>query len=355
MSTLIVRDATLAINGAPEARKDLEEGLELRVREVSRMSREDLDACLDALLEGVDQDAPDIALALAIVGLAQPAVLEARGRSALATGRKAAACLERSGDPEGALALIVALRARHRGHGALDRDYEAIVRRMGMVRDLADRYLQRANHLLRSGKDEEAIGWLREVLVLEPGRKDVARRIRDLRLKSEGRVGRARVPRKLILAATLVPLLLAALVVGDLSVRERFEALPSGRRDDIASLEARLGALEAFARRFPVWSGAVRVLRERSELRVELAEARERAAVAEERRVLEQQEALELAESLRFRGRTAADEGHLSEAATFFRQALDAAPPDWEHGARLARDIEAIDAFLATESKGEKH
>jgi len=60
-NTLIVRDATLAINGAPEARCDARDHLRLRVAEVQVMDPETLAACAEVLRssgsgENVDVD-----------------------------------------------------------------------------------------------------------------------------------------------------------------------------------------------------------------------------------------------------------------------------------------------------------
>ncbi|HED65434.1 MAG TPA: hypothetical protein ENJ09_07750 [Planctomycetes bacterium] len=349
MSTLIVRDATLAINGAPETRGEPEEHLEARIREVSGMAVETLEECVDALFAvGGEQEDLEVLLALSIVGMAHPEVLEARGASPVAMGRRAAACRERDGDPEGALALICALRDHNQGHAALDRDYEAIVRRMGMVRDLADRYLERANQLMKVGKEDEAIAWLREVLVLEPNRVEIARRIRNHRLKSEGRISKVPVPRGLLLGAILVPLILAALVLGDRRVRSAHDALPPRREGDLAAMEARLGALDAFIRAHPVWSGALAATKERAALRIAVTELREQEQERREREARARQESLEKAESLRFRGRSRADEGKLAEAADFFREALLIAPHDWEARERLERDIRAIEEYMGT-------
>src|ERR1051326_628003 len=133
-TTLIVRDASLAINGAPEKRGEPREHLRLRIADVAHMEARTAEECVEVLSsvsngEGAD---PDVLEALVIVGLAQ------------------------------------------------------LMRRQGMVQDLVNRYFERARKLMREGRNNEAAGWLREVLQLDPSRKDAARLIRDLRFKRAG-------------------------------------------------------------------------------------------------------------------------------------------------------------------------
>ena len=130
--------------------------------------------------EGAD---PDVLEALVIVALAHPALAKRLKMPSVATGRRLAAILERSAAIERTLAVFDVLQKHFPGHESLERDLSQLMCRQGMVQDLVSRYFERAQKLMREGRHNEAAGWLREVLQLDPGRKDAARMIRDLRFK----------------------------------------------------------------------------------------------------------------------------------------------------------------------------
>jgi tetratricopeptide (TPR) repeat protein len=348
-TTLIVRDATLAINGAPEKRRAPREHLRARVAEVAHMDERTAEECVEVLSavaggEGAD---PEVLEALVIVGLAQVAMAKRLNLPTLATGRRLAARYERSAEVDAAVAVLELLLQHFPGQESLERDLGQLMRRQGMVKDLVGRYFERARRLMREGRNNEAAGWLREVLQLDPARKDAARLLRDLRFKGGG--GRAR--RRGSMLRTL--LVIGGLALGvaflgqrELRLRAEFLSLPSAAPGNAGVLKRRLGELERFIDQHPVWHGAFAVLSERTELRVQLAVLEEAARVERESAERAERERLEAADLSRQRGVLLAQSGDLRGALAALRQALEYGGPDWPHYARVSGDVSALEASL---------
>ena len=142
-STLIVRDATLAINGAPETRGDLREHLPTRLQEVSGFTPQQVDEYVEILCPSVtsEETDPEILEALVLLGLGHPNIIPKLGISPVLAGRRLASRWERGSKVEQALALLEFLVEEHPGQRALERDLAALMRRQGMVQDLVERYL----------------------------------------------------------------------------------------------------------------------------------------------------------------------------------------------------------------------
>ncbi len=350
-STLIVRDATLAINGAPEARGEVCEHLVARVEEVAAMDAATAEACLDVLrpvVEGEGADA-EVLLALTILGVAQPETCRRQGISSIAPGRRLAARQEQSGDPESAKGVLEFLLERHPDQKSLERDYAAVLRRQGMVQDLVQRYHERAEALLREGKTHEAIGWLREILQLDHSRKDVARQIRDLRLKESRSQRWSLRGMRSVLVLLFVGGGLAWLVAHEQRVNEIYGGLPQARSGDVASMRRRLEALEDFIAANPWWLGSFSALSERTELHGKLSGLDLNERIRDDQLTLELFDKTEAAELARGRGRMHADSGNLRKALEDFQLALSLAPADWPERERLERDAEAVRGFLEEE------
>jgi tetratricopeptide (TPR) repeat protein len=345
-TTLIVRDATLAINGAPEKRREPNEHLRLRIAEVAHMEARTAEECVEVLSavaggEGAD---PEVLEALVVVGLAHPNMARRLNLPTLATGRRLAARCERSADVDGAMAVLEILQQHFPGQDALERDLAQLMRRQGMVKDLVSRYFERARKLMREGRHAEAAGWLREVLQLDPSRKDAARLLRDLRFK-----GQSRGPRGTGVLRFLA--LVALLGVGgtygfqrELRLREELRTLPVAAPGNLAALRRRLADVEKFTAEHPVWHGALQVLAERSELRVQLTVLEEKERAAREAEARAELERLENAELCRQRGLMQAKSGDVRGALASLREALLHGGPDWTHTAQVTRDIADLEA-----------
>jgi tetratricopeptide (TPR) repeat protein len=347
-STLIVRDATLAINGAPETRSEPEDFLRNRVVEVSHLDRELIEECAEVLLAEShgEETSLEILEALTILALSQPEVSSEVGVSALAHGRRLASRLEQDGEVEHALVVLELLLEYHPGHRALERDLASLMRRAGLVSDLVERYIERAQALLKEGKTNEAIAWYREVLLLDRSRKDVARTIRDLRFQEvDERKGRGR-RRKIALVVLVLSTLVSLAVLREKRVRDAYQTLPAAPEGNLSEMRARLTGLEGFMKEYPVWHGSLATLSERSRLRVETDRLETEQTLERERLREEGERVLEIVHLARQRGLLHAHSGDLTSALREFENALAAAPSGWPDRERVERDVTSIRAHL---------
>ena len=344
MSTLIVRDATLAVNGAPESRGEPKVHLRTRVKDLEAFDPrafQEFVEVLNASAVGEESD-PEVLEALLVLGLSQPQMAAHMALSPVSVGRQLAARLERLGEVEHAIAVLELLAEHHPGHRALERDLAALMRRQGLVQDLVDRYHERAQSLLKVGKTAEAIEWLREILLLDRSRKDVARMIRDLRFQEvEDRAGRQR-RWKTSFAVLGVSLLGSLLVLREVEVLRTYLELAPAEEQELGSMRARLAAVEAFHTDYPIWHRSLGILSELAELRTEIDELEARALAADERHRAELQQRAEEALLAYGEGRERADGGDLQGALRAFERALNKAPGGWPQRERVLRDVEAI-------------
>jgi tetratricopeptide (TPR) repeat protein len=357
MSTLILRDATLAICGAPETRENYGQMLADRTREVRDMDSKTLRECLRVLIDtdGLGEDADvEVLCALMIIGIAKPEICEQEGFSGLALARRVASRLERQGQPDSALAIIEELRSMYPGHQALERDYDAVLGRLGMVLNLADRYFDRSQQLLAEGNIEEAIGWLREVLLLDSSRKDVARQIRDLRLKDARPKSKLNVRWGLLGMSICLPLALGGVVQREYRLSGQYSDLTAAVEGDLESSKARLSSMSEFVEAYPIWHGSISIERELSELRLEV----DRLEILLDRKLrLEQQQAEEqlvLINALRHAARQKVSFGRFTEALSLFEEARRKAPADWVHLVRVDRHIKDLRVHLADLDMGKE-
>jgi len=345
-TTLIVRDAVFAINGAPEKRGEPHSHLAARIAEVARMEAQAIEDCVEVLSsvaggEGAD---PEVLEALVVVGLALPDMAADLKLSTLETGRKLAVRLEREADTARALAVLDVLAQRFQGDESLERERAQLLSRQGTVKDLTERYFERAKHLLREGRKSEAAGWLREVLQLDPTRKDARRMLRDLRYKGGAR--------RKVRTGGLVPLaLIAALGAGgylefqrERTLLHAYEALPKAIEGDLSSQRKRLAEVEQFVEAHPVWHGAFRAVAERSELRVQVSVLEEQESQTLQLEERAERERLEAAELLRRKGVMQFQSGDVPGALEAFRQALERGGPEWEQYQTVSRDVADIEA-----------
>ncbi|MSR61497.1 MAG: hypothetical protein EXS08_03485 [Planctomycetes bacterium] len=346
-TTLIVRDALLAIQGAPEKRPEARVHLRERVAEVTKLEHRAATECVEVLSSVAEGDGadPDVLEALVIVALARADVASELELPTVATGRRLAARVA-SADLERAKAILELLTEHFPAQESLERDLAQLERRQGTVQDLTDRYFERAQKLLREGRASEAAGWLREVLQLDPTRKDAARMVRDLRFKKVTGTERKRGGHGYLVVTLVLAGGLSYLGLREFRVREEFRALPSVAAGNSAALHRRLADLEQFVERHPLWHGALGVLAERAELRVQMAVLDEQARAEHEAAERALRERAESAQLCRQRGLLLAQGGDLRGAVVALREALDYGGPDWNERERVARDISDLEASL---------
>src|SRR5262245_42966302 len=106
-STLIVRDATLAINGGSDPRTDFVSHLNGRLEEVAQFEAEIVEDCAETLATSDSEEAdPDALRALVTLCLAHPDVCAKHKVTPSATGRRLAVRLVKQGRSEDAVALL---------------------------------------------------------------------------------------------------------------------------------------------------------------------------------------------------------------------------------------------------------
>lgn len=349
-TTLIVRDATLAINGAPEKRGEPRAHLAARVKEVARMEPRTAEECVEVLAtvaRGESAD-PEALEALLVLGAAQPELAERLNLQTLATGRQLAARMERENQIERAMAVLELLQKHFPGQDSLERDLSQLMRRQGMVQDLVARYFERAKTLAREGRPSEAAGWLREVLQLDPSRRDAARMMRDLRFKKVARSQKKGSWVRFLFVATLLSLGLSYAILRELRLREEYRELQT-TSSSAPSLKRHLAELEQFIQRNPVWHGAFLALSERSQLRVQLAVLEERERQAREEVARAERERLEAADLYREQGLMLVNGGDLPGSIAAFKKALEAGGPSWPKYAQVSRDVSELEANQANQ------
>lgn len=347
-STLIIRDATLAILGPPEPQADPAERLRRRVAEVASFEAPFLADCLDVLslsARGGSGD-PEALEALLIVALASPEQAAEKKLSSIAVARRLAAGLEKQGHSERALSILQLMVEVHPGHKALERDLAGLMRRQGMVQELVDRYIERSQQLLKQGRTAEAIAWMREVLTLDRSRRDVARTIRDLRYQEIDKVNVRRSRRRVTLVTLVGSILVSAGLLRETRLAEEYRTLPEAQDNDPLGTKQRLDAIESFVEAHPVWHGSLRALAERTALRLEVDRREDAYRLVAERREAELARRKEEADLARQRGAVLAQDGHYSAALEELRRSLELATPQWEERERVQRDIDALSAYL---------
>ncbi|MAB79066.1 MAG: hypothetical protein CMJ89_06895 [Planctomycetes bacterium] len=347
-TTLIVRDATLVINGAPEKRKNPGLHLPRRLSEVEGMEIGLVEECAEVLLTaaGGEESAPEVLEALILIAIAHESIGARMGLTPASTGRRLAARFERAGKAENALGLLEFLVEELPGEPFIERDLAAVMRRQGVVRDLADRYFERAKSLIREGRAEEAMGWLRETLQIDRSRKDVVRLIRDLRFQEHALAQSRQVRWRFVAMALAVSLGLSFIIIREVRLLDQYRQIPEAVPGNPHSTEERLVVLESFIKANPAWHRAFHVLQERSTLRIETDRIEELRNELQQREDQKTGERLLSAEAAMYRGMTLSDGTEWRSALDEFKKALEWGGENWEHREQVQRDVEAIAEFL---------
>jgi tetratricopeptide (TPR) repeat protein len=280
--------------------------------------------------------------ALIVLGLAHPGILEQHRVSMPQEGRRLAVLLEKAGEADRAQTVLELLASSHPGDRAIDHELNGVMRRSGNLARLVERHLSRAEQALREGRRSEAQRWLREVIALDPGRRDVARMIRDLRFEEQQR---RQAFRRRLRTVALVGVLAAAaygVIWREQYVDQQYAAIPAADGTDLPGMRERLAALDGVIESNPLWLGMWSAGRERSKLRTDIDRLEARRAEAERKVNEDRARQQSLAESERTRARMLAEQYQFSQALEHFRLALSSAPEDWQHRMEVQRDVDAI-------------
>ncbi len=303
------------------------------------------EAQCDALLERLSADANDVLVLekLVILGLARPEVFERRRIPVLQEGRRLAVLLERAGNTERAQAVLELLLARKPSDRVIERELSSLMRRNGNLSRLVERHLARADECVRAGRRDEAVRWLREVLMLDPQRRDVARMIRDLNYADVERRGAWRKGAKAAAIALVCMSGLSGVVWREASIDERFARIPDAPNGDMVAMQARLNALDDLVNESPLWMGLFQVSRERAALRENLQRMRAERAEQEAKEAQARALATTLAESQYALAQIAANQYDFAQMREHLEAALSYAPADWKERESIRRELEALD------------
>lgn len=291
--------------------------------------------------------------ALLVLGLAHTEVHARHRISMPQEGRRFAILLERAGDPQRAEDMLRLLLEMFPGNETLLGELEALERRDGSMGRRVERHLRSAEEALRGGRRDEALRWLREVLALEPRRRDVARMIRDLRFEEE--LSRENWRRRVRLAAlACVGVVALAVFLGrERAIESERAALPVAQAGDLLSTRERLAGLEHLLEGNLFWLRMGGVSRECTLLRMEVERLELREVAQAARRTEARSRAALLADAERSQAFVAADRMDFDAALAHFRGALEVAPEHWEHREATQREVTLLEEWR-TKRQGER-
>jgi tetratricopeptide (TPR) repeat protein len=349
-NTLIVRDAVALVCGETSVGADLAEHLRARIAAARTLPGDQVEECFAVLAPESGEDAPaDLLQAALILAVAHPHAAAKHKLLPAVLGRRLAVACEKGEDVDAAFAVLHFSADLAPGHSGVERATASLMRRQGMVQELVDRYLERAQRLLDEGEHTEAIPWLREVLLLDRSRKDVARMIRDLRFDEVSSAKARRRRFRIAGVALAFSLALSVGVLREIRLRREFGRIQAAKPGDLPTLNARLAAVETFVSDNPVWHGALSVLKERTDMRVQIERIIAEEAAKAERDAAERERHDRIADSSVILARSLVSRGEYAEAIAEFQKALELGSPSWPWRERTERDVEALKEHLAGE------
>jgi hypothetical protein len=308
----------------------------------------DAEAIGRALVESLCEDPGDVRQleALLLLSLAHPEILGTYHISLGAEGRRLCVLLENNGEAGRARGMLELLATELPKDREVQQDLASFMRRSGNVDELVERCLMRAEVEADAGRISGAISSLQEVLLHDQSRRDVAKRIRDLRFAEVATQTAVRRRNRLILLVVAVTTTVTALFLRETKIREGYAALPPVEINDEAALGSRISGIDSLIASNRFWFGMFSVVDERSYLnkRKENLESK-LVAAAREKTGLEAQRQ-EKAESLRLKAISSVAAGQLDFAKVQFREALDCSNAGWDHRERIEANIAAIDKLL---------
>ena len=320
------------------------------IAKTSRLDAESGRGYLEKLLAvgPADEDLPR-AEAITILAVSQKGAAEAIGLDPVECASQTASALQEAEHGERALGLLEACWAVCDRAPALLREIETLRVKQRRAERMLHDMLARAENALRSGDKETAAAVLEEARVLNPNGTPV-RRIEASIQRLEDEAKRKRVQRVGFLVAVSALVGLGWFAFDwERNARQAYEALPVVQIDELESVSERLGRLESFVARYPIWTGTLDALEERGKLR-----AQERSLlnlqVVDAQVVKDNEEARwQEAEFAWREGKRLFEIGQFESALREMDRALELGPDDWDRADRVARDRQAIEEFLLQE------
>jgi tetratricopeptide (TPR) repeat protein len=347
-SPVIVEDVVASLTGevgpGPGERTALRDRMQRATEEFDARTAE---AFARALLESLTQNPTDLRQleALVILGVSHPEVLETHRISLEKEADRLMFLLERAGENERAETLRELLDGRVHAPSAPQATPAGKGAASEPHTDLVERYLRQADEATLAGRRREAIACLQEVLALEPGRREVARMLRDLRGRKRRRSWNLLGPLKLVAVLGLLGALGYGVWQRELHVRSKFALLPHASDDDAAALDARMAAIDDLIREEYAWFGMGDALIEKRRIEALVRRLGDRASTVRHETTVDSKERLQNAEAARQRALMYAQQGNFDQAVSDLKLALEYAPKGWEHEHRVAADLAAIEAF----------
>lgn len=304
-----------------------------------------------ALLASLCEDPQNVRQleALLILGLAHPSVLKDNQISLAVEGRRLAVLLERSGELDRARGLLELLSAQLPDERAIDHELAGLLRRSGNTEDLVARYIQRAEECAAEGAISEAIPWLQEVLLIDRGRRDVARMIRDLRYQEADVKTRKRRRTRMLLIMGVISTLSTLFLAREHRIRADFNEIPAVDMEAFPrSLYSRHEAVGDLLEGNLAWLGMMTANRERRDLQTRIDEhEKERARIVRDQ-LLEEERLKVMAEAARERALLQFGRGEYVQSLANFKRSLTMCTEDWEHRERVAANIAALEEWDET-------
>ena len=290
----------------------------------------------------VHRDDTGALLALTVLCLAHVKLARSVGFKLIPEGRRLCGLLQVENRVERAREVLEALSLRAPNNRRLEKDLASVMRRTGNEDRLVDRYLERADEAMAAGRKRDAITWLREVLLLDSSRRDVARMIRDLQYESrQRRIALRRLVRSLAVIAVLAGIT-AGIVARELHVQRQYKDIPQAEEGLRSSLELRLEHIDRLVEANPLWLGMFQASRERAELRAEIERLHSREAELAREQADRRAERLVMADSAQVRARRMIENLDLRGAVDQYQLALRVAPSDWAERSRVEGDLAAV-------------
>jgi tetratricopeptide (TPR) repeat protein len=364
-NNLFVDDVVTALTGPVDARGNSTTALRDQMnRAMSEFDQRTAEAFARSLIEALCSGEIDVRRleALLILGLAHPAILAHHGISVRVEGQRLATMLEHMGEHGRARCLLETIEmsigpddgfvveaeespARPEDAKAKGDGRKPVAADQPNIEEQVAEYLARADKCAASGRTNEAIRWLQEVVALDRNRRDVVRMIRDLRWGENERKVRNT---KRFKVGVLVLLLCAAaygVYLREAHIEAQYSAIPAAT-GEVASLRERLASVDALVDSNYVWLGMGPAKREQIRLTHQIAVAEAKAAETEHQAAMVRAQKSEEAKAALSRGMLLAQQGHFEEALVDLRHALDLAEPKWPERPQVEANVAAIEAWL---------
>ena len=327
--------------GSGATRPSVEEDVRRASREFDRGTMRGYCKVLIAHLEESPDSVGELD-SLLVLGLAYPSLMGRHKIQLAQEGRRLAHLLEKAGDTERAQEFLEVISGQEPENRSVDKDLASMMRRTGNVDRLVDRYVRRAEEAMAEGRRRDAITWLREILLLDRSRSDIARMIRDLQY--EEREQRVAWRRRVRLAAVMfiVVGLAVGVVFRELHIQNTYATLTPQHGQDHASLQQRLENLDRMLTANPLWLGMFQAGRERAELKKQISELEFQAEEDALKAAEAKKQQIMSADAARTRGLLSLEERDFPGAQREFAKALELAPAEWAERTRVVADMKAI-------------